>query len=61
MGWFVFGFFLSFVVWDWSIVPNNLFPWENKQIDTLLRSVALTLGIFGSSPPWLMYLDYKNR
>lgn len=34
------GAIASFLTWDWSIIPNNLFPWEMKEPNIIVRSVS---------------------
>lgn len=62
MMWVCFlGVIISFLTWDWSIIPNNIFPWQMKEIHIPLRSIAGALGLFGMAMPWVMIEEEEKE
>lgn len=50
---FFIGIFLSFLYWDWSVITNNIFPWELKEPNVILRAVAGSMAFVSSILLWV--------
>jgi hypothetical protein len=53
----VIGGAMSIVMWDWSIIPSNLFPWDTYAPNVVVRVIAVGMALYGTVLGWKMMAD----
>jgi len=54
-----FGFFFSFITWDWSIIAYNILPWITLQPNIGLRALSIIIAIISCFIFWGYVLNNR--